>query len=46
MSNVFTSGHAKVVGEYCDPKLDIAFLQLEEKLHEQAAVAYLGEDVT
>lgn len=37
--------HAKVLEEYSDYSSDIAFLQLQEKLSEQVAVANLSETI-
>jgi hypothetical protein len=38
-----SKGHANVVEEYCDPSLDIALLQLKQKLPTETAVTELGE---
>ena len=44
-SNPGVKGHANVIDTFCDPKLDIAFLQLQEKLPEPTSVANLGETI-
>jgi hypothetical protein len=40
-----TTKAVQVIKEYCSPDLDIAFLEIREKLPEQSAVAPLGEEV-
>src|SRR5919112_6487713 len=39
------NGHADVLEEYSDSSLDIAFLQLQEELPKQVAVANLSETI-
>ncbi len=39
------NGHANVIDRFCDPKLDIAFLQLEARLPKETSVADLSDTI-